>query len=92
MADKKRPPTDAEALAMIRLLSMTVERLLIRLYFSDKSTYSHLVDHMRQCIRSLWQYGKKQMHSRDEEECPDSLEKCADGLCADICLEGFESD
>jgi hypothetical protein len=94
----KDRPDDAVALAAFRCFAMDVERLLIRIYVTDRSQYARMMVLMRRLLGEIYKEGtspelRRKAAAADaklrkelaEENCPVGYELCADGLCAETC-------
>jgi hypothetical protein len=93
-----RRPDDAVAIAAMRNFAIDVERLLVRIYVTDRSKYEKLVHVMRTMLHEIYQAGTDpklraaaaEARGADrkrlsEENCPPGWELCSDGLCAEVC-------
>jgi hypothetical protein len=83
---RKHPsrPNDAIALAAFRNFALDVERLLVRIYITNPETYETMVLLMRGVLADVYRTGAGRKPLSDES-CPPGFERCADGLCAEVC-------
>jgi hypothetical protein len=79
---------DAMNLATIRWYGITLERLLIEMYSTNRHKWPGLQERLNQDLKDLYDYFKSPDFA-DEDECPPGQTMCSDGLCAAQC-ERFE--
>ena len=77
-------PDDAIRLAALRWLAISIERLTIEIYATDKQQFQAMEDVLRKTVKRLRKISKA-IDDRDEEDCPIGYELCKDGLCAPMC-------
>ena len=98
---RKKPaarPDDALAIAAMRNFALDVERLLVRIYVTDPTTYQKMVHLMRNVLDEIYRAGidpklraaaqetkGRERRHLSEESCPPGWELCSDGLCAEVC-------
>ena len=104
LTPSKKPvdrPDDAVAIATMSNFAIDVERLLVRIYVTDRSKYERLVHLMRKMLREIYRAGTdpklraaaaaargENRRRLSEENCPPGWEPCSDGLCAEVCYIG----
>ena len=77
-------PDDAIRLAALRWFALSMERLSIEIYASDKTRFETMEELFRYTMKKLG----KMRHLVDvgeSEECPSGYVLCEDGLCAPMC-------
>ena len=85
-------PDDAIRLAALRWFAISIERLSIEIYASDKQQYEPIEDLLRHTLKRMEKIGKR-ADVREDEECPNGYVLCRDGLCAPMCEgEALDSD
>ena len=83
-------PNDAINLATIRWYALTLERLLIEMYSTNRKKLPELQKMLDQDLKDLYEAFKKPTPGLiDEDDCPPGQQMCRDGLCAAQC-EMFE--
>lgn len=83
---------DAINLATIRWYAITLERLLIEMYSTNRKRWPEIQKMLDQDLKELYNHFKKpslKPEQADEDECPPGQTMCRDGLCAPQC-ELFE--
>ena len=79
---------DAANLATIRWYAITLERLLMEMYFTNRKKWPELQDLLNEDLKDLYNHFKKPTlipDLRDDDECPPGQTMCRDGLCAPQC-------
>ena len=76
-------PDDAIRLAALRWLAISIERLTIEIYATDKAQFEDMEDVLRKTLKRLGKLSQEVV--RDEGDCPIGYELCKDGLCAPMC-------
>jgi len=82
-------PNDAINLATLRWYALTIERLLIEIYSTNREKLPGLQHLLDEELRRLYAYSQSS-EVRDDDECPPGQTMCPDGLCAPSC-DPFES-
>lgn len=80
----KPEPNDAINLATLRWYALTIDRLLIQIYCTDRSKQAAMQGILDKAIRELYRHGKG--ITIGAEECPDGQRLCSDGFCAPMCM------
>jgi len=92
--DRKGPwtpsPDDAINLSTLRWYALTIERLLIEIYSTDRKKLPGLQKLLNEQLKKLYEYSQSQQLTSDEDDCPPGQILCPDGLCAPSC-DPFES-
>jgi hypothetical protein len=81
-------PEDAINLATIRWYAITLEKLLIEMYSTNRKKWPGLQKLLDQDLQELYDYFKKPEFGpelSDDDECPPGQQMCDDGLCAAQC-------
>jgi hypothetical protein len=91
---KKWKPSadDAVNLATIRWYAITLERLLIEMYCTNRKKWPELQQRLNDDLKELYDDFKRpsaRPDLADDDECPPGQVLCRDGLCAAQC-EVFE--
>jgi hypothetical protein len=76
-------PRDAIALAALRWYALTIDRLCIEIYATDRKKFEDLEDLLKSHVVALYKFGKG-VKFTDEDECPEGYVMC-NGLCAPTC-------
>lgn len=76
-------PRDAIALAALRWYALTIDRLCIEIYATDRKKFKELEDLLQSQVAALFKFGKN-VTLADEDECPEGYIMC-NGLCAPAC-------
>ena len=78
-------PDDAIRLAALRWFALSIERLAIEIYASDKTQYGELEQVLRRALKHMGNLVTRDVGEEDEDSCPIGYELCRDGLCAPMC-------
>jgi hypothetical protein len=83
--DKWEPQAnDAINLATLRWYALTIDRLLIQIYCTNRSKQAAMQSILDRAVRELYIHGKD--GAQGDEGCPDGQRLCSDGFCAPMCL------
>ena len=77
-------PNDAINLATLRWYALTIDRLLIQIYSTDRSKQAGMQAILDQALKELYRHGKG--IAEGDSECPEGQRLCSDGFCAPICM------
>jgi hypothetical protein len=82
----KPRPADAIALATIRWYAVTIEKLAIEAYVTNRGKFEELDDLLRQQLKALCRVAaQRSQNVKGSEDCPDGWFLCKDGFCAPAC-------
>jgi hypothetical protein len=76
-------PEDAIALAALRWYALTIDKLCIEIYATDRRKFTALEAKLKAQVTALVKFAKG-VTAADEDECPDGYVMC-DGLCKPAC-------
>jgi hypothetical protein len=85
----KPEPDDAIRLAALRWFALSLERLSIEIYATDKGQYEAIEDLFRVTLKKLGRL--RHRIAAEAGDCPNGYVLCDDGLCAPMC-DGELSD
>ena len=74
---------DAINLATLRWYALTIDRLLIQIYSTDRSKQPVMQGILDQTLKDLYRHRKSV--TLGDDGCPDGQVRCADGLCSPMC-------
>lgn len=77
-------PSDAVNLATLRWYALTIDRLLLQIYCTDRSKQAAMQAILDKALHDLYRHAKDIKFA--EDQCPDGQRLCDDGLCAPTCL------
>jgi hypothetical protein len=76
-------PEDAIALAALRWYALTIDKLCIEIYATDRRKFMALEALLKSQVTDLLEFAKDTTQG-DEDECPEGFVMC-DGLCKPAC-------
>ena len=77
-------PNDAINLATLRWYALTIDRLLIQIYATDRSKQAAMQAILDKAVKELYRHGKG--ITAEDGECPEGQRLCSDGFCAPMCM------
>ena len=77
-------PNDAINLATLRWYALTIDRLLIQIYCTDRSKQAAMQAILDKALKDLYRHGKG--ITVGDDECPEGQRRCSDGFCAPMCM------
>ena len=77
-------PNDAINLATLRWYALTIDRLLLQIYCTDRSKQAGMQAILDNAVKELYRHGKGT--TAGDEECPEGQRLCSDGFCAPMCM------
>jgi|SRR6187401_1222443 hypothetical protein len=77
-------PNDAINLATLRWYALTIDRLLIQIYCTDRSKQATMQAILDKAVRELYLHGKGP--TLGDDGCPEGQRLCSDGFCAPMCM------
>jgi hypothetical protein len=84
----KARPADAIDLATLRWYAVTMEKLAIEIYATDRSRFADLDQLLRGQLGQLSRFGAGASAAVTlDDDCPNGWFLCKDGLCAPACNE-----
>ena len=77
-------PNDAINLATLRWYALTIDRLLIQIYCTDRSRQPEMQAILDKALKELYRHGRG--ITLGDDECPEGQRRCSDGFCAPMCM------
>ena len=79
-------PNDAIDLATLRWYAVTIEKLAIEIYVTDRSKFGALDTVLRREVKALTALAARASDAvHSDDDCPGGWFLCRDGLCAPAC-------
>jgi hypothetical protein len=85
---KATPPNDAINFAALHWYALTIERICIQLYVTDRSNFDVLKHTLTDTLKALNVANKT--IATPCGDCQDGWECCADGMCAPTCVNELD--
>jgi hypothetical protein len=76
--------SDAVRFATLRWYTLTIERLLLEIYVTDRSRYAELSALLKSQVKQLELFSQS-LAVADPDDCPPGWKLCHDGLCSPMC-------
>ena len=77
-------PKDAINLAALHWYALTIDRLCIELYATNRKAFPELEKLLQSQVKALYAFSKD-VGLTDDDRCPGGYMMCPDGLCAPAC-------
>jgi hypothetical protein len=77
-------PKDAINLAALRWYALTIDRLCIEIYATNRKKFRELETLLQSQVKALYGFAKD-VGLRDDDQCPPGYMMCPDRLCAPSC-------
>lgn len=81
----KPQANDAIRLAALRWYAITIERLAIDIYATDRRKFEAMEAILKRETKALFDVGQGPGGALQDGDCPDGYFLCKDGLCAPMC-------
>jgi hypothetical protein len=77
-------PQDAINLAALHWYALTVDRLCIEIYATNRKKFRELERLLQSQVKALYEFAEN-VRFTDDDECPPGYMMCSDRLCAPSC-------